>query len=243
MLGAAIRLGEALAGNDPGQQRDHESDGILASRLDVIEGRLTRLEGEDHPAAAEESPVMRSAVELQTAEIETKLETPGEIGLRLRGELQSWLESSVSTRMTDLESRLKAESERTQKQILDALVEVVQARVMHRIGKLEDELASQSAAMTELRECSIRTEVSMQKLLGGLDRLIVAQQPTPADTEKVRQFDTTGQEQSGNSNPVPGDSGGKATSEAEPPVESTSETESQPVVELLPRSRRWAIFG
>jgi hypothetical protein len=27
--------------------------------------------------------------------------------------------------------------------------------------------------MTELRECSLRTEESMQKLLGGLDRLIV----------------------------------------------------------------------
>jgi hypothetical protein len=243
MLGAGIRLGEALAGRDSPQRRDYATDGTLAARLGLIEGRLTHLEGERRTATADEIPVIGSSVDKQTAEIEAKLEALGETSLQLRTELQSWIETSVTTRMADLESRLNAESERTQKQMLDALVDGVQARVMHRIGRLEEELASQSAAMTELRECSIRTEQSMQKLLGGLDRLIVAQHPAPADAEKGNPQDNGSRETVGKSNSVDKDSGAKAAEEAQPPVESQLHAESPPSVEVQPRSRRWAIFG
>jgi uncharacterized coiled-coil protein SlyX len=91
----------------------------------------------------------------------------------LRGELQGWLEESVATHVAEVELRLQAESERDRKQMLDAFVENVQMRVIQRISHLEEEVAGQSAAMSELRECSLRTERSIQKLLGGLDRLVV----------------------------------------------------------------------
>ncbi len=100
--------------------------------------------------------------------------------MRLRGELRGWLEESVGARMVEVESKLKAESERSQRQMLDAFVDGVQTRVMNRISRLEEEVSGQSAAMAELRECSLRTEQSMQKLLGGLDRLIIAQPSSPA---------------------------------------------------------------
>ncbi|HTA45300.1 MAG TPA: hypothetical protein VK789_22785 [Bryobacteraceae bacterium] len=243
MLGAGIRLGEALAGRGSPQPRDYAADGTLAARIGLIEGRLTHLEGERRTATVEEIPVIQPSVDKHTAELEAKLEALGETSLRLRTELQSWIESSVTTRMADLESRLKAESERTQKQMLDALVDGVQTRVMHRIGRLEEELASQSAAMTELRECSIRTEQSMQKLLGGLDRLIVAQHPAPADPEKGNQQDNGSHETIVKSNSVDNDSGAKGAEEVQPPVESQPDAESQPSADVQPRSRRWAIFG
>ena len=74
--------------------------------------------------------------------------------------------------MAEVQTRLRMESERSQRQILGAFVESMQTRVFQRIPRLEEGFASQSAAMTELRECSRRTKRSMQKLQGGLDRLI-----------------------------------------------------------------------
>jgi uncharacterized coiled-coil protein SlyX len=41
-----------------------------------------------------------------------------------------------------------------------------------RLARLERDVASQSSGLSELRECSLRTEHSLQKLLLSIDRLI-----------------------------------------------------------------------
>jgi uncharacterized coiled-coil protein SlyX len=191
LLGACIRLGEAIVGRDLPPRRDRESDGNLAVRLGALEGRLRNLEPENTGSTADGVSGPSSRIELQAAEVaairsqldrdDRELEALSEIGLRLRSELRGWLEESVNARMADVELKLRSESERSQRQMLDAFVDGVQTRVMQRISKLEEEVSGQSAAMTELRECSLRTEQSMQKLLGGLDRLIIAQPSSPAD--------------------------------------------------------------
>jgi uncharacterized coiled-coil protein SlyX len=147
VLGAGIRLGEALATQIP--VGESEPGGLLAQRLDELENRVTAL------TPREDTP------ETAAASAET-----------VREELRIWLESTVSERIADVESRLKTETARGQKEILDVFAEGVEKRVIQRISRLEEEVASQSAAMNELRECSLRTERSVQKLLGGLDRLI-----------------------------------------------------------------------
>lgn len=125
MLGAGIRLGEAIAVNPP-VSTEETGDHVL-QRLDSDGMNLSN-----------------------------------EASARLRGELQAWLET-----------RLRAESERNRTQLLEALVESIQTRVIPRISRLEEEVVVQSAAITESREWSLRTEQSLQKLLGGLDKLIL----------------------------------------------------------------------
>jgi hypothetical protein len=149
VLGAGIRLGEAIAAQIP---VSGEPGHKLAERLGELENRLLSLEAESPSAAG--SPM-----------------TPGQ------GELRNWLDESVTARMAEVETRLRTDSERGQKQMLDAFAESVQTRVMHRISRLEDEVAGQSAAMNELRECSLRTERSVHELLGGLDKLILKNAP------------------------------------------------------------------
>lgn len=158
VLGAGIRLGEAIATQLPvpaGEGGDR-----LLRKLDQLEHRLTSLETDT--AASTQIPA--AAPEL------------------VREELRSWLEESVSVRMAEVETRLRTENERGQKQILDAFAESVETRVIQRISRLEDEVAGQSAAMSELRECSLRTESSVHKLLGGLDKLI-PKNPAPEPEE------------------------------------------------------------
>jgi uncharacterized coiled-coil protein SlyX len=186
VLGAGIRLGEAIAAQIPVSGEPAQK---LADRLGALENRLLSLEAEaEGPAAVE------------------------------RGELRGWLEESVSARMAEVETRLRTESERSQKQMLDAFAESVQTRVMHRISRLEEEVAGQSAAMNELRECSLRTEQSVHKLLGGLDKLIVRNPPVAEEAiEAVI--------------PPP-------AADPEPPPVITP-----PAFEAPRKSSRWKIFG
>ena len=44
--------------------------------------------------------------------------------------------------------------------------------VEDRLSRLEREVASHSSGLSELRECSLRTEHSLQKLLLSIDRLV-----------------------------------------------------------------------
>jgi hypothetical protein len=151
VLGAGIRLGEAIAAQnqssspDAGRGTAEKLEQKFNEKIEAIEDRLRNLDAEN----------------------------PAE----LRGELRDWLDESINTRMAEIETRLRAESERGQKQTLDAFAESVQTRVIQRISRLEEEVAGQSAAMNELRDCTLRTERSMQKLLGGLERLVVKNPP------------------------------------------------------------------
>lgn len=234
VLGAGIRLGEAIAAQHPALRLD--SGEHLAERLGDMEERLLSLEAE--------SPVgIVSRLERQAAEVSavrTRLDTEGlqiealsETSQRLRAELQDWLEESVNSRMTEVETRLKAESERGQKEVLDAFTENVQTRVIHRISRLEHQVTSQSAAMSELRECSLRTELSVQKLLGGLDKLISKE--TPAAEEAAA--------------PLPAGEGKPLSPafESEPaesdPPPLLGQLVEPPSFEVRRKPSRWKIFG
>jgi chromosome segregation ATPase len=105
---------------------------------------------------------------------------------QLREELRGWVDENVRERLAAAETKLQRSIESAQKSTLDALVEGVQTRVILRISKLEEEVAGQSAAMAELRECSLSTERSMQKLLEGIDRLVATQVRPEANIEEHR---------------------------------------------------------
>lgn len=160
VLGAGIRLGEAIAAQTP------------ASSPDAGRGTAQKLEEKFERKLNEKIEALEDRVR------NLDVESPAE----LRGELRDWLDESINTRMAEVETRLRTESQRGQKQTLDAFAESVQTRVIQRISRLEEEVAGQSASMNELRDCTLRTERSMQKLLGGLERLVV-KNPPGADEE------------------------------------------------------------
>jgi hypothetical protein len=228
LLGAGIRLGESIIGRDPAA-RDSETGSKLEARLGALEDRLINLEAVG-PVAGDAKGESRTAVAAIRSELgreDERVAALSQMGAQLRVELQGWLEQSVGTRFADVEAKLKAESDDARKQMLDAFAESVQTRVTHRISRLEEEVAGQSAAMAELRDCSLRTEQSLQKLLGGLDRLLVPRSaPTPADFSSNE--GATGQ-----------------NSPAQHSVASANETPSGvTAAELLqPKPRRWSLFG
>ena len=82
--------------------------------------------------------------------------------------------------------------------------------------------------MRELRECSLRTEQSIQKLLGGLDRLIVAQPPPPSREPESLPAQLAAA--------APADDGITSAPAEEPATPLSGD-------EPPSRSRRWGIFG
>jgi hypothetical protein len=248
LLGAGIRLGEAIVGRDPAATRDSENEGRLEARLGALEDRLVNLEAVSpasrHDGAAADSRGDRQTVAVgdirsELNKVDERVAALGQIGEQLRVELQGWLEQSVGSRMADVEAKLKAESDEARKQMLDAFAESVQTRVTHRISRLEEEVAGQSAAMVELRDCSLRTEQSLQKLLGGLDRLLVPRSAPPLADSPAQQV-VTGENAAGGlelgPEPLP--------EPTRSPESSAEEVLTDPLApELLPRPRRWSLFG
>ena len=190
VLGAGIRVAEAVLAREAEASKgagwtDRLSD--FEQRLGQAEtGRQSRRETGD-PVHSTGLKLLESRIDLQQREVDSLCSqlaaaTSGIGDLsaeheRLRSEVRTWVDTRIDTRITEAEAKLRASIENSQRNTLDAIVDAVQNRVILRISKLENDVAGQSAAMAELRECSLQTERSMQKLLEGIDRLVGAQTP------------------------------------------------------------------
>jgi hypothetical protein len=202
VLGAGIRLGEALANRETGSAPEpgaHPGD---------LEARMAM--------RMEEQAAEVSAIRSKLAAESHRIEALGELGVRLQRELPEWIEKSVARRIGEAEADIIAESGRSRKEALEAFIDGVRTRVAHRISRIEEEVSMHSAAVTELRACSLRTEASIEKLADSLDRLLAAQPVFP----------------------VPG------TAPAAPRVKESPVKEVPRVAEQRPsRTRRWGIFS
>jgi len=254
LLGAGIRLGERLAGDERGEGTD-AATGLLAERLGQLEGRLSTLEAIEVPPMESRIDLesLESRLEAQAGEVSAvrvrldaganQIETLGQTDDRLRTELRSWLDQRVDERLRGVETKLRAESDEAQREMLNAVIESVQTRVILRISKLEQEVAGQAEGMLELRECTVRTEQSMQKLLGGIDRLIAAQ-PTrgmrSAESEPANGRRDSAAEPPEPRMPV---AFGPAVNSDVPPNAPRTPPLAADLPSLSPPRRRWSIFG
>jgi hypothetical protein len=166
VLGAGVRLGEALATREATSAAPEH-----IARSGAPEARMA--------ARVEEQAAEVHAIRANLEAESRRIEALGELGVRLEKELPDWIEKSVARRIEEAEADLKAESGRSLKDAMEAVVDGVQTRVAHRISRLEEEVSMHSAAVTELLACSLRTEVSIEKLAGSLDRLLAAQPAFP----------------------------------------------------------------
>ena len=72
----------------------------------------------------------------------------------------------------------------------------LEARVTPRISRLEHEVTSQSEAMAELRDCSLQSERSIQRLLAVLERAM-GQKAGPADAPRLTVMTRSEQDEPG----------------------------------------------
>jgi hypothetical protein len=199
VLGASIRLGEALgsklkAGKPEavsGKRYASPMPSALMGRLDRLDEKMSRafLQREPPVADAVWDPEWRSVVAGVVARIDRQqsdvdsimqqvskatrmLDSAGDIANHLRSDLQKELSRNLDERLAAVEARVHLRMEASHAQTLDAMVSTMENRVTPRIVQLESEIAGQTAAVNELRECALQSERSIQRLLGVLERVV-----------------------------------------------------------------------
>jgi hypothetical protein len=98
----------------------------------------------------------------------------------VRDDVHRQLRKELDQRLSAVEASLHLKVETAHEETVNAMVASIEARVTPRISRLESDVNNQSAAMTELRDCSLQSERSIQRLLGILER-VVTPKTSPAD--------------------------------------------------------------
>lgn len=164
-------------------------DARLSEQMSHVERRIAdtearialELRGVDNRASA------------RIAEIEAAM------GAQDRGELEARLRAYVDERIQALEERLHGEISEAGTRTAGLLVEMIEKKVLERLGEIERAAVAQSGAIQALRESSGQAEHRFQELVAGFARLCqetVQPQPQapPASPEPAPcRFDSLGQ--------------------------------------------------
>jgi hypothetical protein len=149
LLGAGFRLaGKQLATTGDASEGSDDRISLFLGRLEDLERRIDAENLATAPADSPSGPPPRKHEELQA-----------ELANQIRG----------------MEERLWRDLGHRHEERINSLSDAMEKRLEQRLGPLETELQSQRASVDELREYSLRTEKSLQKLLEGVDRLVAAQ--------------------------------------------------------------------
>lgn len=167
VLGASIRLGEAI-GSSAGKGKrqptarpkpvpqDSDTQAILT---DVV----TRM---DRQQADVET------IRHQVARATRALDAVSEVAGTLRDDLHRQLNEELDHRLASVEEKLHLDLKAANKESVAAMTASIETGVGARISRLERDITGQSAAMAELRDCSLQSERSIQRLVAVLDRVI-----------------------------------------------------------------------
>lgn len=182
------------------KRHNNSASPALLSRLDRLEAKMSRaLSRFDEPAAANSVPVPEwesivagvvARMDRQQAEVDSIRQqvaratgTPdpvGDIAKRLRNDLHRELSRNLDERLAAIEARIHLRMDAAQGETLDAMVSAMENRMTPRIVRMEGEIAGQTAAVSELRECALESERSVQRLIGVLERIMSPPQGEPA---------------------------------------------------------------
>lgn len=81
----------------------------------------------------------------------------------------------IAAHIVVLEKRLRQDLEHRHGERMDRLSDALEKRLTQRIVPIEAEMENQQAAVGQLRDLSLRTEASLQKLLEGIEKLVASQ--------------------------------------------------------------------
>jgi hypothetical protein len=163
VLGASIRMGEAIAGS---ARRTGRKSRVRENR-------------QSEPASSPAPPPewgtaissLTERLDRQQADVEAIRSHFGRTD-RLREELQREIGEDLDRRLAAVEEKLHLRMKAAARETANAMAASIEMRVTPRISRLETEVGGQSAALAELRDCSLQSERSIQRLLTVLERTI-----------------------------------------------------------------------
>jgi hypothetical protein len=170
VLGASIRMGEAIAGSARAERKnrppedDHQPDSLK------------------HPPSPAPPPEWQTTIanltnrlDRQQSDVEAirnHFGTTETLREGLREEIERGINDDLDRRLAAVEEKLHLRMKAATRETANAMAASIEMRVTPRISRLETEVSGQSAALAELRDCSLQSERSIQRLLTVLERTI-----------------------------------------------------------------------
>ncbi len=157
LLGTGLKLGEALSSGAlarTASSSDDQTARRILRRIRHIEARLESFEARPGGSSREG----KAATHLRSLQAQMAM-----------------LEREIGQLGGEPAERVAHEGSPPAEGLVSSLADSIQARVINRIVKLEEETASQSTALRELQACTVKTEKSVQRLIAGLDRWLSSQ--------------------------------------------------------------------
>ena len=140
----------------------------IGARIDQQQSEVETIRRQVATAAEALESVRGIAGTLHQAPAESKLET-------------EQLGPEIDRRIAALEQKFFAKLEASRKETAETMLHAVESRVAARISQLENDLGGQAAAVSDLKDCSLRTEQTLQRLIGVLDKVL----QNNSDTRKL----------------------------------------------------------
>jgi hypothetical protein len=170
-------------------QANHATGLLFADRLDRLEEKLEQANSRPAGLAGEPDSEWRDAlagavmrVERQQTDMETMrfqvakatcaMESVARMTDSLRHEIHEKLSKDLDERLAAIEETFRYSIESANRGAVDAVLVSMETQIAPRIEQLEADIAGQSAAMAELRDCSLQSERGIQRLLGVLERVM-----------------------------------------------------------------------
>jgi len=195
VLGASIRLGEAIGTS----ARKRERSPALAHRLNRLEQKIAK-----SPAPSQDWQAVFAGVTARMDRQQSEMQAlrqqvsgamlPKATADNPAKDLRQQVSEEVDRRLAALEEKLHLSMERANRETAGAMVSSIERRLAPQIERLEQEIGDQAAAVAALRDCSLQSERSIQRLLTVMERTLAPKARTEDGTSQDSGAETARQE-------------------------------------------------
>lgn len=171
-LGVGLLLRAGAKRNQGAAALPSDAPDPLLARLDAIEARMFAIE---HAAAAEIPAGDCAGIRDIIADLERRnLEQIGALGQRfneLEQHLPRFIDVKVSTRVREMEERIKADIVEARGKTFESVVASIEAKMLAGIAVVERSLTVQSQEIGELKQRLSQTDQNLSKVLATAEKL------------------------------------------------------------------------
>jgi hypothetical protein len=169
-VGGGMALGWGARALKDASDRNRAAHGLLTPRS-------------SSPAAALEGRL--SQMEQRLQRIESSGRTPASVNTAAPLVTAEEAEHKLSAAAYALRQNIEKDfRERVRSEAAVAVEQAIEVSLGHRLEQLETTVETHESRMRELRDCSLRTEQNLQRLMAGIERLVSLQSRVPAAEEK-----------------------------------------------------------
>lgn len=172
LKGLTLSLGAGLLIRAGAKRRKGDAVNPFLVRLDAMETRMCSVERAapaDTPAG--EIAIMREMVTDLERRNSEQFATIGQRLDELQNHLPRFIDVKVSTRVREMEERIKADVLETRGRTFETFVASVEAKMLSGIAVVERSLAVQSQEIGDLKQRLGRTDQNLSKVLSSVERL------------------------------------------------------------------------